>query len=105
MGHGGHPEGVRGLGDGGHGEPSRGRGDDGRRREGDHPGQGDVVHDKGVVAVVEGTKVATDTEALFCESKQQKVVKTKVNPHPLKHSCYRASICVSSIVDMQRQHT
>ena len=80
VGHGGHPVGVRGLDDGGHGESDRRRGDDGRRREGDHAGQGDVVHDEWVVAVVVGTQVATDTEALFCKSKKTKErVETTVN--------------------------
>ena len=69
MGHGGHPVGVRGLDDGGHGQAGRRRGDDGRRREGDHPGQGDVVHHQGVVAVVKGAQVASHTEALFCMRK------------------------------------
>lgn len=75
VGHGGHPERVRGLGDdGGHGDAGgrRRRGDDGRRREGDYAGQRDVVHHQGVVAVVEGTQVAADTEALFCKAQKKK---------------------------------
>jgi len=55
--HHGHPEGGGRLGDRGH---------DGRRGEGDHVGKIDVVHNERVVSVVEETKVAADTEPLFC---------------------------------------
>lgn len=64
-----HGHDGQGLSHGGQGERHAGRGHAGGR-EGNHGGQGDVIHDQRVVAMVERTKVTTDTESFLWRGKK-----------------------------------
>lgn len=59
-----HGHDWEGFGHGGQGERHADRGHAGGR-EGNHGGQGDVIHDQRVVAMVKRTKVTTDTESFL----------------------------------------
>lgn len=63
-----HGHDGEGLGHGGHRRRHAGGGH-ARGREGNHGGQSDVVYNQRVVAMVERTKVTTDTESFLWKEK------------------------------------